>query len=117
MVDSSLVRGCTAENLGLPGVKMGIKMNYRDFAISGVDRAQDREDDSVVTPESDQARVMLAILRDRIKSLAGDRIVSVRREGGAMKESPMTILDLFDSMFVVVRRHRNVTTVHYFQTG
>lgn len=84
VIDSSLIRRCTAENLRLPSIEMRIKVYNRDFTVGSVNRAQDRENNSMIAAKSDNTWMMLSVLRDCFQSFAGDRIVSKRREGGTV---------------------------------
>ena len=115
MVNSSLVRRRAAENLGLPGVQVRVKMNHRDSTVGTVDRAQEGQDDGMVASQSDDTGVMLSVGRDRYKWFAGDGVVPKGRKRVAMEKSLVSVFDLLDGVLVVVRRHRYVSTVDHLK--
>ena len=111
MIDSGLFGRCTAENLRLPGVKMTIEMNHRDCTVSTIDRPQKGKNNSMVSAEGDDTRVMFAIGRDGNKRCARYRVISERRERRAMEKLLVTVFNLFDGEFVVVRGDGDIATV------
>ena len=115
MIDCCLLRWGTAEDLGLPGVEVAVEVDHRDLAVGTVDRTEEGKDDGVVTSKGDNARMMFAVRRDRHQRLSGRRVVPESREGSAVKELLVTVLDLFDGKLVIVRRHRYITAVDDLQ--
>ncbi len=84
MIDSGLFGGCTAEDLGLPGIEVAVEVDHRNLSVCAVDRPKKREDDGVISTEGDDARVVLAVRRDGHERLPGDRVVSKCGEGRAV---------------------------------
>ena len=117
MVDSGLIRRRTTEDRRLPGVEVAVEVDHRDLPVRTVDRPKQRKDDGVVAAESDDARVVLAIRRERNKRLASEGVVAERREGRTVEELLMAVLDLLDSELVVVRRDGDITAVDDLEAG
>ena len=117
MVDSGLIRRRTTEDRRFSGVEVAVEVDDRNLTVGTVDRAQEGENDSVVAAESDDARVVLAVSRQRNKRLAGESIVAERREGRAVEKLLVTVFDLLDCELVVVRSDGYVTTVHDLESS
>lgn len=56
VVDGGLGGGRAPEDLGAPGVEVGVEVDYGDGAVGGGDGAEEGEGDGVVASEGDEAR-------------------------------------------------------------
>lgn len=70
----------------------------------------------MIATERDDPWVVLAVDGNWHKSLPSDRIVTETRVSRALKKSLVAVLNLFDSVVIVVRSNRNVAAIHDFQT-
>lgn len=61
MIDSGLVRRRTTEHLRLPGVQMAIEVDNRYLTVSTIDRPKQRQDNCMVSAESNDAGVIFAV--------------------------------------------------------
>lgn len=77
---------------------MRVEVDYGDRAIDFVDGTEDREGDSVIATEGDDAGVGFAFE-------GGTGFIGIGG-GGAREESMVAVFDLFDSIFVVVTKRR-----------
>lgn len=103
VVDRGSLGGCASENLWLPGVEMGVKVDDRDGSVCFVHGAQKRQRDSVVSTEGNDARKCLAVF-------AGASHVCVCG-GLAHEDAVVALFDLLESPLVVVTCHGDITTV------
>ena len=94
VVDGGLAGRGAAEDLGPPGVEVGVEVDDADGAVGFVDGAQEREGDGVVAAEGDDAGEGLALFGDAF--LVGVGV------GGAHEEGVVAVLDLLDRVGVVV---------------
>ena len=94
---------------------MAVEVDDRDLAVSAVNRPEKRKNDGVVAAESDDARVVLAVSRERHERLASEGIIAEGREGRTVEERLVAVLDLLDGVLVVVRSDGNVTAVDDLQ--
>ena len=117
MIDRGLLGGSTTEHFRLPGIKVAVEVDNRDRAVSTVDRPEERKNDRVVASQSDNARVVLAICRDRLERLSGGRVVPEGREGRTMEKLLVTVFDLLDRELVVVRGDGNVTAIDNLESS
>ena len=86
-------------------------MNNRDCAVGTIDRTQKGQDDRVVSAKSYNTRVVLSIDGYGNERVSRGCIVPERRERSAVKKLLVTLFNLLDSKFVVVRSDRNIPTV------
>lgn len=93
---------------------MGIEVDDRDRSIDGLDGTKNGEHNSVISTQSDDTRVMFPVQREGLE-LNPRRVLREWRERLALKQILMPILDLLDRVLVIVRRHRDITTVDDLQ--
>lgn len=117
VIDSRLRRRGPAEDRRLPRVEMRIEVNDGYGTVRRVYRAQKGQYNGMVPSERDDPRMMLAIDGDGQQGPSGDRVVAQCGEGGSMKELLVTVLNLFNSILVVVWSDGDVATVDNLQPG
>ena len=111
MVDRGLLAWRTSEDGRLPSIEVRVEVDDGDGTVGGINRAQKREDDSVVSTESDNPRMLLSILRDAYELLAREGILPELCCWLTVQERPVAVLNLFNRELVVVRRDGNVSTI------
>ena len=114
MVNSGLVSGCASEHLWLPGIEVRIKVDHRDGPVGSVDGAQKRQNDGMISPEGNDARMMLSVGRDGHERLASRGVIPEGGEGFAMEQGLVSLLNLLDGELVVIWRDGYVAAVYNF---
>jgi hypothetical protein len=105
VVDGGLLGRRATEDLGLPGVEVGVEMDDADGAVGAVDTAEKWESDCVVTAQGDEARQGAARL--------GHTGLGGGREGLASEESVVALFNLLQRVGVVVGGDWDVAAVNH----
>ena len=117
MVDCRLLTRRAPEHARLPRVEVRVKVDDGDRTVRAVDRAEERQYDSVVPSERDHAWVVLSVLCEGHERCTRQRVVRQRRERGAVQQLPVSRLNLLDRVRVVVRRHGYIAAIDDLQPG
>lgn len=70
----------------------------------------------MISTERDNPRVILAVDGNWSERLPSDRVVTQRRERRTLEESFVAVLNLLNSVVIVVRGNWDITAIHNFQT-
>ena len=103
VVDGCLLGRGAAEDLGFPGVEVGVEVDYADGTVGFVYGAQERERYGVVTTEGDDARE--GLLLERRTNFVGVG------HGGTHQEGIVTFFNLLNRVGVVVSRSFSIDFV------
>ena len=105
VIDGGLFGGGAAEDFGLPGVEVGVEMDYGNGTVRVGDAAEQRQGDGVVAPKRDNSREGLAGLG--VPAYVGIRL------GLARKEGIVACFDLFEGVCIVVGGHGDVSAIEH----
>lgn len=103
VVDGCNLRGCSSEDLGPPGVEMGVEMDDRDGSIRLVHGSQQRQSNSMITSHGNDTRQCLSVL-------GGSNHVCVG-SGLAHQDTVMAFFNLLQSPLIVIAGHRDITAI------
>ena len=96
---------------------MRVEVNDRDGTVRGMDRAEQRKNNSVIATQCHDSGVVLAIGSNGRQWLTRNRVIAQGRERVTMKEFFMAVFNLTNRILVVVGGDGNVTAIDDFESS